>query len=162
MIGHDDKEVETSSGKPGTTTSELLHSTTRPVLVVPDEPRGEEKILIAYDKSDASARALRAAAELAEIADFGEVHLLTVDMDEDEGIEIQSSAAQYLSSYDLDVVPVVRAGTPSVVIREYAEDIDASVITLGAFGHVRLHQRIFGSTTNDVLSNMDRAVLIMA
>lgn len=158
VIGHDSG----SEFHAGRTSVDLLRTTTRPVLVVPCEPKGDEKILVAYDKSDASARVLRAAAELAEIADLGAVHLLTIDEDEEEAVERQSTAAQYLSHYDFEVTPVIRSGRPADVIREYADEIDASIVALGSFGHNRLHERIFGSTTFDILSKLDRAVLLMA
>lgn len=160
VIGNSGQHEGIDQLQSGLTTNALLHSTTRPVLVVPEEPAGESRIVIAYDGSAASERALRAAAEFAEVTQLNDVHLLTISGEPDVYEKLQKAALEYLSSYDIELTRAVSQGKPAEVIAQYVEDVDASVLALGAFGHNRLTERIFGSTTSAVLKQTTAAVLL--
>ena len=138
----------------------LVHQAARPVLIVPHEPTGEERIVIAYDGSAPSERTLRAAAEFARSVDLDEAHLLTVSSDKAEAERIQSSAIDYLRAYDLDVTAVIVPGSPGEVIPEYANNLDTTILALGAFGASPLKERLFGSVTEKVLTHSAAAVLV--
>ncbi|MCB0358494.1 MAG: universal stress protein, partial [Bdellovibrionales bacterium] len=115
ILGNRGKHSGAPHRSEGDTVFSVLHVVSRPVLVVPEEPEGLGRMVIAYDGSATSERALRAAAELATVAQFDEVHLITAHDDPAAGEELQRSAVHYLSSYDLDTVAVVRAGDPKQV-----------------------------------------------
>ena len=138
----------------------IVHQAARPVLIVPHEPMGEERIVIAYDGSAPSERMLRAAAEFARSIDIDEVHLLTVSSEKAEAERIQSSAIDYLRCYDLDVTAVISPGAPGEVIPEYANNLDTTILALGAFGASPLKEKLFGSVTEKVLSHSAAAVLV--
>ena len=138
----------------------LVHQAARPVLIVPHEPMGEERIVIAYDGSAPSERTLRATAEFARSIDIDEVHLLTVLGDRAEAEKIQSSAIDYLRGYDLDITAVIVPGSPGEVIAEYANNLDTTILALGAFGASPLKERLFGSVTEKVLTHSAAAVLV--
>ena len=146
----------------GLTTNAILHSTTRPVFVVPEEAAGDSCLVIAFDSSAAAERTLRAAAELATIVDTDEVHLVTVCADADEGRRLQLRALEYLSAYELDVTARVLSGHPRETIVNYCRDVEASIVALGAFGTNRILERIFGGTAEHVLHKLDAAVLLMS
>ena len=162
MLGNSGEHEGVKFKAQGVTAEGLLRRTTRPVLVVPHDAMGESKIVIAYDGSLAADRALRAAAELAEVTDMSEAHLITVTDNTEEAHLIQAPAVDYLHAYDLEVIPVVLTGKPAEVIAKYAKDIDATILALGAFGSNRLKESIFGSTTVAMLKNADCAVLLIA
>lgn len=162
VLGNLGKHSGVEGKRRGITTSALVHATTRPVLVVPEEPLGESIMVCAYDGSMTAERALRAAAEFAEVSDFSEFHLLSVFDDEAEAREIQAPAMEYLRGYDFEVTAVNCAGKVAKTIGEYAREISASVVSLGAFGSHRRAERIFGSTTNSVLQDVEMAVLLVA
>ena len=138
----------------------LVHHAARPVLIVPHEPIGEERIVIAYDGSPPAERTLRATAEFARSIDIDEVHLLTVMADRSEAEKIQSSALDYLRGYDLDVTGVIVAGSPGEVIPAYANNLDTTILALGAFGGSPLKEKLFGSVTEKVLTHSAAAVLV--
>ena len=144
------------------TVNGLLRATTRPVLVVPEEALGESRLVIAYDGSAASERALRAAAEFAEISEMEAVHLFTIAGSDEEALEIQSPALEYLTAYGLEVIANHEKGRVGDEILRYADQVDASVIALGAFGANRIREAIFGSTTDAVLKGARAAVLLVA
>ncbi len=162
VIGNSGRHSGVEHKKNGLTTNAVLHHTTRPVLVVPEEPAGQSRLVIAYDGSAASERALRAAAELASVTKLAEVHLLTVGDDVEKARSVQRSAVLYLSNYDFTTIPALFRGDPSQVIADYSEEVDASILALGAFGSSRLAERIFGSTTLVALEQPNMAVLLSA
>ena len=160
VVGNSGEHEGIDHGQRGLTTNALLHHTTRPVLVVPEEPEGDSRIVIAYDGSAASERVLRAAAEFAEVTQLNEVHLLTISSDSEQCERVQRLALEYLSAYDLELTRAVAQGKPAEAIVRYVDEVDASVLALGAFGQNRLTERIFGSTTSAVLKQTSAAVLL--
>lgn len=48
----------------------------------------------------------------------------------------------------------------SDVLMRHMEDIDASVLVMGAYGHSRLREAILGGATRNVLENAKRAVFL--
>lgn len=146
----------------GETVIAVLRSVARPLLVVPDDPSGEPKIVVAYDGSLPSDRTLRAAAELAEISEMTSLHLLTVCSSMEECQAIQAPALDYLSAYQLDLVPVCVTGKPEEAIPLYVEQIDASILAIAAFGPNRMKESVFGSTTQAVMKQSEAAVLLVS
>ena len=141
--------------------SDVMRRTTRPVLAVPPEPSGDSRIVVAFDGSSGSERVLRASAELAQLTELEEFHLLTV-LHGSERSTVQREALDYLSAYQFEVVPVVTQGSIDSQIVDYAEEVDASILALGAFGSNRLSELVFGSTTSHIIENTTAAVLLMS
>ena len=161
VMGNQAEHTEVEGKYPGQTFEALIASLSRPVLIVPADVAGEPKIVVAYDGTLPSDRALRAAAEFAEISEMTEVHLLTATKEIDECRRIQAPALEYLSSYDLQVTPVCVTGEPEAAILTYVEQVDASVVVLAAFGPNRMKQSVFGTTTQAVIKSAQAAVLLV-
>ncbi|OVE80201.1 hypothetical protein BVY02_01060 [bacterium J17] len=149
-------------GPQGVSADRLLHTTTRPVLVVPEDAGGESSLVIGYDGSAASERVIRLAANIAEAMDLGTVHLLTIDSDLERAEKVQAPGLDYLSAYDFDLVPVCLDGEAAEEIISYAKEVDASIVALGAFGTNRFIEKVFGSTTQTVLDGAPSAVLLVS
>lgn len=160
VMGNSHIHRDSSKSHSGKTTYSLLHRTTRPVLVVGDEPAGESSMVIAYDGSAAAERALRASAEFAVLSDLNTVKLLTVEADPSQGRLIQQTAIEYLSSFDFDLEPVVVGGVPEEAIVQFTSDTEPSCLALGAYGSSFFQEKLFGSTTEYVLSHVNSAILL--
>jgi nucleotide-binding universal stress UspA family protein len=162
IIGNSGTHRGTPERHSGETVSALLKSVARPVLVVPEDVAGESKMVVAYDGTLPSDRALRAAAEFAQISEIESVHLLTATGTTEECQTIQAPALDYLSAFDFHVTPVCLTGQPGEAILAYIEEVDASILALGAFGPNRLRESVFGSTTDAVLKQGQAAVLLVS
>jgi nucleotide-binding universal stress UspA family protein len=136
-------------------------TTTRPVLVVPAGTRRTGHILIAYDGSKAAQRAIECGAAFAKL-EVSKVDVLTVANTSAEAHGPQEEASKFLAAYNLDVSFVVKPGHPALVISEYAREMEAGLIVMGAYGHSRLTEMLFGSTTREVLENAQCPVLLAA
>jgi len=63
-------------------------------------------------------------------------------------------------SADAQVIPTSNAGV-SASLSATAEDCKADLIVMGAFGHSRFRELIFGSSTEELIQNADRPILLM-
>lgn len=137
----------------------LFHSG-RPVLIVPNEAGGPlgETVVIAWKDTVEAVRAVAAAAPF--LATARRVRLLSIDEGE-ESDDTASGMADYL----------MRAGCPvevdtiSLGDREVGEAVleaagSGVLLVMGAYGHWRWREWIFGGATLHVLRNTDIAVLM--
>lgn len=161
VLGRRGKHAEFAFSGPGVNVEALLLRTTRPVLVVPAGSKMSWRILIAYDGTPAAQRALDYGALFAKLQ-ISQVDVLTVANKQEESAAPQHEAKRFLTPYKVDVTYVVRSGDPPRVIAQHAEAIGAGLIVMGAHGHSRLREIIFGCTTREVLETSKCPVLLVA
>ena len=133
----------------------------RPILAVPDERRGIEfngTALIAWNGSHESGESLRAALPLLKVAE--EVVLLEIERSSQEYPATQ--VARYLSRHEIRCRIESRAGEGSVadMILRAAREVDAAYIVMGAYGHSRTREALFGGVTRSMLETSDLPLLI--
>jgi nucleotide-binding universal stress UspA family protein len=143
----------------------VVRSSVRPVLVAGAEFREESdirNILVAYDGSVHSARALLSAAELAARPGV-RCSLVTVSQSEKLGSEVLKPAEAFLSHHG--VIPqkqVIIHAKPSDVLCELAVSGGFDVVVMGAYGHSPIREVLFGSTTERILSHCSTNVLLQS
>jgi nucleotide-binding universal stress UspA family protein len=135
-----------------------LFQSPAPIFVVPKghtatlQPR---TVMLAWDSRDEAGRAARAAIEL--IAKADSVHVVVVDPDASpiaNGEEPGADIAAYLARHGAKaIVEVLASGglTTGEVLRRHASAIGADLIIMGAYGHSRMRERIFGGVTRSML-----------
>jgi nucleotide-binding universal stress UspA family protein len=144
-----------------------LFSSARPILLVPEGVRATltpKRVLVAWDGSLEASRAVREALDI--LAGADEVRVVMVDPIEDErhhGEEPGADVANYLSRHGVRVA-VDRVPSSShpiaAVLRQHAIDTDAELIVMGAYGHSRLRERIFGGVTRSMVENPGTPILM--
>lgn len=134
----------------------------RPVFAIPCATRGialQGTALVAWDGSDESDAALRAAVPMLALA--REVRILSIDRG---GIKHSPElAASYLSRHGIrPEIMVVPADTGRIgqQILAQALRIEPSMIVMGGFGHARLIETLFGGVTRDLLHNSPYPVFL--
>ena len=139
-------------GLMGVPTGALLMEVGRPVLVVPPgiERLLARRIVVAWKDTREARRALHDALPFLTRAD--EVHVAVVGLDANrEGTE---DVAAYLSGHCVTVsTHLLRSPAigPADELLRFAQREDADLIVMGAYGHSRLREWIFGGATRDVL-----------
>ncbi|ASY56617.1 MULTISPECIES: universal stress protein [Sinorhizobium] len=135
-----------------------LFYSARPVLLATNRqsvtlrPR---KILLAWNSTMESARAAREALELMESAE--EVNVVVVDpsaASAKNGEEPGADVATYLARHGIEVTVdrLPSAGRRvEEVLNQHAIDTSADLIVMGAYGHTRLRERIFGGVTKAMI-----------
>ncbi|MDQ2089581.1 universal stress protein [Marimonas arenosa] len=128
-----------------------------PVLVVPDQgpPKPTPKtVMIGWNESSEALNAVRTALPVLQFAD--NVHVVVIDPPthgpnrSDPG----GLLSQYLSRHgirtEIDVLSKTMPRVSDVLMR-HANDIDADLIVMGAYGHSRFREAILGGATRYML-----------
>jgi nucleotide-binding universal stress UspA family protein len=138
----------------------------QPLMIVPagaTPTLSPRRVLLAWDAGIEASRAMHAALDLLSAAD--EVHLTLVDPVEGEeahGAEPGADAAAYLARHGARVIVdrLPSGGKPIAdVLRRHAIDMAADLVVMGAYGHSRLRERMFGGTTKSMLQDATVPVL---
>ena len=144
VMGRGGEHSEWLDGLVGSTTQAVVRRASRPVLLTSTETPALERFVVAYDGSAHAKRALQTSAGIGTEWKTP-FHVLMVGKERAD--EIESEARDYLAAHQLDVQYVVRDGDPSEVIVEYAEECEASLLVMGAYGHTKVRELVVGSTT---------------
>lgn len=135
-----------------------LFYSARPVLLATNRqsvtlrPR---KVLLAWNSTIEAARAARESLEMMESAE--EVNVVLVDpaaASAKNGEEPGADVATYLARHGIKVTVdrIASAGRRvDEVLNQHALDMSADLIVIGAYGHTRLRERIFGGVTKAMI-----------
>ena len=138
-----------------------LFEAQRPVLMAP--PQGHatlqpKRVLLAWSSHVEAARTVREGIDVLTAAEA--VHVTMVDPQanewengEEPGADIATYLARHGARVTIDRLP---SGGNAVadVLRRHATDIDADMIMMGAYGHSRLHQWLFGGVTRSMIETL--------
>ncbi len=143
----------------------VIRNSVRPVLVAGLEFREDsdiQKVLVAYDGSAHSSRALLAAAEIAARPGV-DCLLAAVAQSEDAGHEALAPAEAFLIHHGISPRKKVVVGSkPSDVICEMVASGKADLVIMGAYGHSPIREVLFGSTTEQVLAHCGANVILQS
>jgi len=137
----------------------VLRSCPRPVVVVPRQGVHGSSVLVAYDASPPSVRALNAFRRSG-LDEGRPVHVVSIAAEEETASRRAEEAARFLRFYGMeaDARPLVGSGDEAGLILGQAGQQDARLIVVGAFGHSRLSELFGRSTTSALLRRSDRAL----
>lgn len=139
----------------------------RPLLLTSaaDKPSAKvRKVLLAWNSKPEAGRAAREAMELLRHAEA--VHVVLVDPDSSylaSGGEPGADIAAYLARQGVNVVvdQLPSGGRPvQDLLNSHALEVGADLIVMGAYGHSRLRERVFGGVTQSMLEESSVPVLI--
>ncbi|WP_018237662.1 universal stress protein [Ensifer sp. BR816] len=145
-----------------------LFYSARPVLLAANRQSvtlRPKKILLAWNSTVESARAAREALDMMESAE--EVNVVLVDptaASARNGEEPGADIAAYLTRHGIKVTVdrLPSAGRlVEEVLSQHAIDTSADLIVMGAYGHTRLRERIFGGVTRGMIEEPIIPVLMV-
>lgn len=125
----------------------------RPVVVSGSAAAGTGPVMVAYDGSAPSAKALQMATLLGLFAPAGSVpgvaHVLSVHRDRAEASGVAARAGAFLASHGIEATleSRVAADDPAEFLMRRAGEIGARMLVMGAFGHRGFREILFGSCT---------------
>lgn len=144
-----------------------LFSSGRPILIVP-KAEGvtlkPKRVLVAWDASLEASRAVRESLDI--LAGADEVRVVMIDPVEGEryhGAEPGADLAAYLARHGVKVsVDRLPSSGHRVVevLGRHAVDSGAELIVMGAYGHSRLRERIFGGVTRSMIDESALPILM--
>ena len=145
----------------GATIESVSRQCQTPLMVVEKTYNNLKNIIVAYDSSDYSNKALKLAAHLANTLNLP-VEVLTVGNDDVFRVECLDEAKKYLEPYQFQVQYRHEAGDAAEVIVEVTKNVpDCSLLVMGSYGHSRIREAILGSTTVEVMRNAIKPILMV-
>jgi nucleotide-binding universal stress UspA family protein len=141
--------------------AELAAKADRPVLAVPPGCTSLDaggRALVAWDGSPESDAALRSALPLLQLA--SSVTLIEVARPDDH--PLTDEAASYLSRHGIHARAVEKVTDEPVAdaILKRARDVGAAYIVMGAFGHARMTEALFGGVSRTMLQRSEIPLLL--
>ena len=152
VIGHRGINEKFSTGLLGSTAESVARKSPRPLFISPMKFREITKPVVAYDGSERAARAMRHAAELANMLGIP-VTVITVARDPKLGERTLNEARKFFENYTPEAQFKLLAGHANEEIIKYLKEQDADLLFIGAYGHSRIIEMVLGSTTEYVLRN---------
>lgn len=146
---------------------DLVQALGRPVLVIPyagEFAEFDQHVLVAWNGSRESARALHDAMFLIERADA--VTVIEVDPPGNTPGLVDLGVADVVAALkrrgvEATAVPAVSGGTPVAdVILSRAADLSADLVVMGAYGHSRLRELVLGGVSRGIFQEMTVPVLM--
>lgn len=137
-----------------------LYRCDTPVLVCPpgDLSLDPARILVGWDGSRQALRAVRAALPFLKRARAVEISIFDPS-DEAPGDALASMLARHGVTVEVAAMPHP-PGSTAVALARRAEEIDAQLMVIGAFGHSRLRESVIGGVTRDLLVAPQLPVLL--
>lgn len=131
---------------------EVLRHAPRPIVATPDRLPAGGDILVAYDGSDAAARALQAFQILYE-KPLGRVQVVSVRPTTEEAAALAARAVDFLAFHGVEAAarPVASGARPDDALLAAIRERAPRLVVSGARTHSRLHDRLIGSTTRLLL-----------
>jgi len=137
-----------------------------PTLIVPENAApcpAPKCVLIGWNESIEALSAVRAAMPMLRAADV--VHVVVVDPPShgphrsDPGGRLSQYLARHGVTAEIDVLSKTLPRVADVLLRQ-ARDIDADMIVMGAYGHSRFREAIFGGATRYMLEKATIPILM--
>jgi nucleotide-binding universal stress UspA family protein len=158
---------EQSAGVEPDFVEQIVISSGRPVIILPvkgDARLKADQIVLAWDGGREATRAAFDAMPLLKMA--GKVFVTRIDPQKDRGLKNAVPGidlAEMLARHGIkaEVKNISTAGEDAGhALLTAANDTGSGMVVMGAYGHSRLREYIFGGTTRHMLQAMDRPVLM--
>jgi nucleotide-binding universal stress UspA family protein len=135
--------------------------TPRPLIVCGDEDSGDGDIMIAYDGSLPAMRAVQLFMLLG-LWSRHRIHVVAIGIDKAAVERIPTGAVHYLRGRgcDVEVISIATRAHPAEVLRIEVADRKVGTLVMGVYGHRGLRERLFGSTTTQLLEEPPCALFV--
>ena len=143
----------------GSNLESVVRQTHKPVLVTPEKYKQITKILVAYDASSFSTKALIAGADIAQQMKLP-LTVVTVSDDKKAGEDILSQADENLKDCNITYDKVLKGGEAVSIILDFCKEGSYDLLSMGAYGHSKIRELIIGNTTIQILRKVNCAALL--
>ncbi len=139
----------------------VIRSLHRPILIVNGTFKTPDRIMIAYDGSPASDKAVDMVAS-SPLYKGLICHLVCVNNNENTAAKLLEQATNKLKEADnIEVISAKLTGKAEHELCAYQEKYDIDLTVMGAFSHSRLHDMLLGSFTHKMLVNTNKPLLLL-
>jgi nucleotide-binding universal stress UspA family protein len=145
----------------GSSVERMVRASVKPCLVVPPQFRKVTHMLLAYDGSDESAKALRFGLDLAAALGVKVTIVTACQRDQEESASrVLQQAHELARGRKVPAEAQLVHGDAETEILRLTDKTKADLVVMGAYGHTRIRELILGSTTSHVIRKADVPVLL--
>ena len=139
----------------------ILKHNPRPAIVVPNTPFEGRNIIVAYDGSFQSSRALGEFTHSG-LALGQTVFVVSLSQGLQEARRLAAEAVATLARHNIAATPhaSVLTGRTGRQLLEEARRLEAGLLVMGAFGHTAVREFLFGSTSREILDTLPLPVFL--
>ncbi|RXJ93291.1 hypothetical protein CRV00_11600 [Malaciobacter molluscorum] len=145
--------------KIGENVKEIIRSIHKPVLLVNSKFEEPKKMLIAYNGSTESKKLLEQTSNNPLFKDIKR-DIVNLNINETEGLKLLNEARELYTKKNYEVNTTILNGTSENLLIEYFNENNCDILTMGAFGHSRIKEFIFGSFTSKIITKMKKPILL--
>ncbi|MDT8385172.1 MAG: universal stress protein [Gammaproteobacteria bacterium] len=138
----------------------VVRSLQRPILVCPPDFTAPQRVMIAFDGSATTRKAVEMVAA-SPLCRGLPCHVLMVGADTEEHQAQLAWARHSLEAADFVVTTVLQQGEVEQVLCDYRREHDIELLVMGAYGHSVIRRFLVGSTTTSVIRNARIPVLLL-
>jgi len=160
VLGVRGEEHEQDATHLGSHLESSIRALHRPILVVNSDFKEPKQIMLAYDGSQASGKALELFIGSKRFTHLP-VHLVTVGEAAHNATRIQAAAVKALTDAGHQVTAAILEGEPSQTLHAYQVEQDIDLTLMGAFSHTRLREWVLGSMTVKMLLSSSKPLLLL-
>jgi nucleotide-binding universal stress UspA family protein len=141
--------------------SQVLRASPRPAIVFPKRPISGLAVVVGYDGSPSSARALAALAASG-LASGRQTHVVSCAASADEAESIGGIACRHLRRHGVEATAHAESleRTPAETLLNWTSRVGAALLVVGDGARSRLHEALFGSTTRALLEELPVPLLL--
>jgi len=161
VLGLRGQAHESQENQIGAKLEAVIRSLHRPILIVNDTFKTPERIMIAYDGSEAAEKAVEMVAS-SPLYEGLNCHLVCVNNNEETASKLLEQATKKLqSTKNIQVISAKLKGKADQELCAYQQEHDIDLTVMGAFSHTRLHDMLLGSFTHKMLVNTRKPLLLL-
>jgi nucleotide-binding universal stress UspA family protein len=143
-----------------TSLEDISKETHKPILIAKKSDEAE-RFLIAFDGSTMANKAVDYIIS-SDLLKGLECHLLQVTNNSDESQELLKVAQKKLENAGFKVIATIEdASLVEIAVVNYITDNNINFLAIGAYGHSKLRNLIFGSTTEELIKKSAASLLLI-
>lgn len=160
VIGRQGEDGDQAGRHLGSHVEQVIRAMHRPVLVTQESYREPQRIMLAFDCSATTRKAVEMLAASTLFRGLP-CHVVLVGAGTDDHLAQLDWAGETLQQAGHEVVTAIIAGEVEATLLEYQVREQIDLMVIGAYGHSRIRQFFVGSTTNNMILNATVPLLVL-
>lgn len=160
VMGRQGEQGDSLAGHIGSHLENVVRTLHRPILVVPAGYAEPQRILIAFDGSATTRKAVEMVAASSLFRGLP-CHVVTIGTDRPEARSQLEWAQKTLADAGFDVTVALLAGDIEPVLCAYREAHGIDLVVMGAYGHSKIREFLVGSTTTRMIRQSKVPLLLL-
>ncbi|MBB5022537.1 universal stress protein [Desulfurispira natronophila] len=161
VLGLRGEDTQSAEDRVGSQVEVIIRSLSEPILLVTEDFAPPRSVLLAYDGSQKSRKALEMVAT-SPLFKTLPCHVVHVGTQENRSQELLSNAAKSLQQTGVDAsFAALQSDDVVTALLNYQAEHDVDMIVMGAFSKNRLRTTLFGSFTATMISRTRKSLLLL-